>query len=246
MANNTKKATSKEKEAPVTATETVTAQEVTNVTDTQIAEKMAILDKKEQELDAKLAEFEKALASMATATAPLETAQVITSSVDYLEGEIHPNKKTSISSLTYGALHIKNTTNSDGMSFTDYGDVKKITYQQLNGFFNEHRAIFTNGYIYIHDYDMVKALNLESVYDNLFDKNVVDSIFKGDHNGKLELLEAGSEIQKHSFAHLMAKKVFENDFGDFNIVKKCSEITGINIDDLVKEMREHKEYGSES
>lgn len=245
MANNTKKATSKEKEVPVVATETVTTQEATDVTDSQIAEKMAVLDKKEQELNAKLAEIDKALASMATATAPVTTTQVATS-VDYLEGEIHPNKKTSISSLTYGALHIKNTTNSDGMSFADYGDVKKITYQQLNGFFNEHRAIFTNGYIYIHDYDMVKALNLESVYDNLFDKNVVDSIFKGDYNGKLELLASGSETQKHSFAHLMAKKVFENDFGDFNIVKKCSDITGIDIDALVKEMQEHKEYGSES
>ena len=68
--------------------------------------------------------------------------------------DINPNKKTKVTSLTYGYFSLY-APNRGFLKFPNYGSTHTITYAQLIDYVNACRTATENGNFYIHNQDMV-------------------------------------------------------------------------------------------
>lgn len=164
-----------------------------------------------------------------------QTGQINIAPVQDLD--INPNKKTKITSLTYGVLTLYCKTRGF-LKFNNYGQTHSISYAQLSDYMNTCREDAEDGKFYIHDQRMVEDLGLTEIYSKLISNDIVNNIVSGVNFDFKEIVQDATEFQKQSLSDLIAEKVYNNEYQDMNGVDILSKSTGIDIMEKVREMRE--------
>ena len=156
------------------------------------------------------------------------------------EEEIHPNKKTKLTSLCYGAVTLYHPTHGF-IKLKQYGDSVSISFSRLCDYMMTCGDCFKNGIVFIHDQKMVDSFDLTEQYQDLLSVNIVKDILQGNFNNYSDVLSSSSKSQKESFANLLAEKLSNGEFDDFNIVEGCSKALGIDIRKISNDIQKTKE-----
>lgn len=191
-------------------------------------------DKKIESLEAMVAQLTQQLLDLQRTP----TSNVMNMSVDT---DINPNKKTRITSLTYGYFSL-HAPNRGFLKFPNYGSYHTVSYAQLVDYVNACRTAAENGNFYIHNQDMVEDLGLTEAYDNILNDKIIDKVLYSDELEIGDILSNTTASQKQNICALVCNKVYNKEMTDMTRIDDISKALGVDILKKVAEMKETNEF----
>lgn len=226
---------------PSTTTNTTKEKKIQNETNTtkKTSQENAI----EAQTAKKIKEQEKEIQELKQMLSQLIKAQSSNKANEEVEKEIdiNPNKKTKITSLTYGLLTLY-APNRGFLRFDNYGSMHTITYAQLVDYVNSCRSSAESGRFYIHNQDMVIDLGLSEAYEKILSDKVFEQIFTSNVLDTYDILHNTTEEQKSAIAEIVSQKVFNKEITDIKKIDDISKAINVDILDKVKEMEETQNF----
>jgi len=171
---------------------------------------------------------------------------------DYVE--IKPTKNIHVTSLVYGICVLKN---EKGITFkiNDFGEARSIRFEDLESINNINKNIFKQGWIYIKDADVRKALYLEDDYKKIIDKNTIENFINLKEDKMSHIFETASNIQIETVIENITKGILSDDrkYYDRNklavvdkLIEKRYKGKVSKLDELAKEYQISSEtYGKQ-
>lgn len=158
-----------------------------------------------------------------------------------VELDINPNKKTKITSLTYGYFTLY-APNRGFLKFQNYGSSHTITYAQLVDYVNACRTSAENGNFYIHNQDMVQDLGLGEIYDNLLSDKIIDKLIFTNELDTNNILSNATDTQKQMICSLVCEKVYNKELDSMAKVEEISRAINVDIMTKLKEMKDSSTF----
>lgn len=158
-----------------------------------------------------------------------------------VELDINPNKKTKITSLTYGYFTLY-APNRGFLKFQNYGSSHTITYAQLVDYVNACRTSAENGNFYIHNQDMVQDLGLGEIYDNLLSDKIIDKLIFTNELDTNNILSNATDTQKQMICSLVCEKVYNKELDSMAKVEEISRAIDVDIMTKLKEMKDSSTF----
>ena len=93
-----------------------------------------------------------------------------------------------------------------------------------------------HGLAYICDKEVVESLGLADEYEKLFDKETMDRIVWLRTESDLELFLGMAESLQKSLAKRVAELINANERIDYNYIKVIKDKTGIDIEEIAKDL----------
>ena len=149
-------------------------------------------------------------------------------------------KKVKVVNLMQNPLNISTEPNGGGRtySFKNYGDSRLIKFDDLADIVASYPYTMEHGLAYICDREVVKELGLEDEYAKLFDKERMDKVVRLREESDLDLF-LGMDINlQESAAKRIAELINANERMDYNYLRTIKEQTGIDIEEIAKELKE--------
>ena len=204
-------------------------------TNTPISQKSEA--KKIEELEAQIAQLTQLMQKMnMQATSPVSDTEE--------DKDINPNKKTKVTSLTYGYFSLY-APNRGFLKFPNYGSTHTITYAQLIDYVNACRTATENGNFYIHNQDMVEDLGLAEIYEAILNDKVIDKILYSNDIEFSDILSNTTQAQKNSICALVCQKVYNKEMTDMSKIDEISKAIGVDILSKVNEMKDSSKFLSD-
>ena len=204
-------------------------------TNTPISQKSEA--KKIEELEAQIAQLTQLMQKMnMQATSPVSDTEE--------DKDINPNKKTKVTSLTYGYFSLY-APNRGFLKFPNYGSTHTITYAQLIDYVNACRTATENGSFYIHNQDMVEDLGLAEIYEAILNDKVIDKILYSNDIEFSDILSNTTQTQKDSICALVCQKVYNKEMTDMSKIDEISKAIGVDILSKVNEMKDSSKFLSD-
>lgn len=193
--------------------------------------------KKIEELEAQIAQLTQLMQKMnMQATSPVSDTEE--------DKDINPNKKTKVTSLTYGYFSLY-APNRGFLKFPNYGSTHTITYAQLIDYVNACRTATENGNFYIHNQDMVEDLGLAEIYEAILNDKVIDKILYSNDIELSDILSNTTQTQKNSICALVCQKVYNKEMTDMSKIDEISKAIGVDILSKVNEMKDSSKFLSD-
>ena len=125
-------------------------------------------------------------------------------------------------------------------SFSRFGEVKRILYNDLASIFENYRSFMEQGYFYILNQKVIRKHGLNDIYEKILTKEMIDNILTFDSKSAIKLYESASEAQREVIDGMLIKIVKDKDVSDvdFNIISQVSKIGGRDILTIAQEMKE--------
>lgn len=158
-----------------------------------------------------------------------------------VELDINPNKKTKVTSLTYGYFTLY-APNRGFLKFQNYGSSHTITYAQLVDYVNACRTSAENGNFYIHNQDMVQDLGLGEIYDNLLSDKIIDKLIFTNELDTNNILSNATDTQKQMICSLVCEKVYNKELDSMAKVEEISRAINVDIMTKLKEMKDSSTF----
>lgn len=197
---------------------------------------------KNQNSDAKrIAELEEMIAQLTKTMAKMQNPINLAEDYKTEDKDINPNKKTKITSLTYGYFSLY-APNRGFLKFPNYGTCHTVTYAQLVDYVNSCRTAAENGNFYIHNQDMVEDLGLSEIYENILNDKIIDKILFSNELEIKDILVNTTDAQKNSICALVCQKVYDKEMTDMGKIDDISKATGIDILKKVGEMKDTSNF----
>lgn len=156
-------------------------------------------------------------------------------------------KKVKVINLMHNPLNI--STEPDGMgraySFREYGESRLIKYDDLADIVASYPHTMESGCAYICDKDVVESLGLSEEYEKLFDKETMDKVMWLRTESDLELFLGMAESLQKSLAKKIAKLINANERIDYNYIKVIKDKTGIDIEEIAKDLSDFEKKPEE-
>lgn len=149
-------------------------------------------------------------------------------------------KKVKVVNLMQNPLNLSTEPNGMGRIFTfnKYGDSKLIKFDDLADIVASYPYTMEHGLAYICDKEVVEELGLADDYAKLFDKERMDKVVKLREESDLDLF-LGMDINlQESAARRIAELINANERMDYNYLRTIKEKTGIDIEEIAKELKE--------
>ena len=189
----------------------------------------------------RIAELEAMIAQLTLAMNQLQKTTPVAKEAISEDKDINPNKKTKITSLTYGYFSLY-APNRGFLKFPNYGSTHTITYAQLVDYVNACRTATENGNFYIHNQDMVEDLGLTEVYETLLSDKLIDKILYSDELEVRDILANTTETQRNSICALVCQKVYDKEISNMARIDEISKSIGVDILKKVNEMKDTSEF----
>ena len=149
-------------------------------------------------------------------------------------------KKIKVVNLMHNALNL--STEPDGMgrvfTFNEYGDSRLIKYDDLADIVAAYPNTMEGGLAYICDKEVVESLGLTEEYEKLFDKATMDKVVKLREESDLELFLGMNRNLQESTARKIAERLNANERVDYNYINIIKEKTGIDIEEIAKNLKD--------
>ena len=149
-------------------------------------------------------------------------------------------KKVKVVNLMQNPLNLSTEPNGMGRIFTfnKYGDSKLIKFDDLADIVASYPYTMEHGLAYICDKEVVEELGLADDYAKLFDKERMDKVVKLREESDLDLF-LGMDINlQESAARRIAELINANERMDYNYLREIKEKTGIDIEEIAKELKD--------
>ena len=149
-------------------------------------------------------------------------------------------KKVKVVNLMQNPLNLSTEPNGMGRIFTfnKYGDSKLIKFDDLADIVASYPYTMEHGLAYICDKEVVEELGLADDYAKLFDKERMDKVVKLREESDLDLF-LGMDINlQESAARRIAELINANERMDYNYLRTIKEKTGIDIEEIAKELKD--------
>lgn len=210
-------------------------------TNSNTEEKLTSEKSKENKTD-KITELEAIIAKLSKTIEDMQNNNIV-NVVDNIaeDKDISPNKKTKITSLTYGYFSLY-APNRGFLKFPNYGSTHTVTYSQLIDYVNNCRTSAENGNFYIHNQDMVEDLGLSESYSTILSDKIIDKILFSDELENQDILRHTTDTQKNSICSLVCQKVFDKQITDMGKIDEISKAIGVDIFKKVNEMKDTKDF----
>ena len=150
------------------------------------------------------------------------------------------SKKVKVVNLMQNTLNISTEPNGTGRVFTfnKYGDSRLIKFDDLADIVASYPYTMEHGLAYICDNEVVEELGLADDYAKLFDKERMDKVVKLKEESDLDLF-LGMDINlQESAARRIAERINANERMDYNYLREIKEKTGIDIEEIAKELKD--------
>ena len=214
-----------------------TTEEVKAVKNTKSEDTSADLIK---QLMAQLEEQNKAMAEM-KAQLDAQKTQPQTITVQQTESRLGAKRIPCINLLRC-ELNISTKDGGKGRlyNFEKYGDVRHIPFDSLAECLATYPRTFENGYIYIADEEAVRALYLDSFYDEFPNAEALKDIVKMNEEIHFTLFKGLGKKMKETYAREIAERIVNHENVDYNLVVKIKDECGIDIQKIVDEINDSK------
>lgn len=150
------------------------------------------------------------------------------------------SKKVKVVNLMQNELNISTEPNGMGRIFTfnKYGDSRLIKFDDLADIVAAYPYTMEHGLAYICDKEVVAELGLTDEYAKLFDKERMDKVVWLREESDLDLF-LGMDINlQESAAKRIAELINANERMDYNYLRTIKEKTGIDIEEIAKELKD--------
>lgn len=194
-----------------------------------------IQDELIKQLMAQIEEQNKKMAEMQSQINNQPQTTIIQQSNNGLSG-----KKVKVVNLMHNPLNISTEPNGMGRVYTfrDYGDSRLIKFDDLADIVAAYPYTMEHGLAYICDKEVVEELGLSDEYAKLFDKERMDKVVWLREESDLDLF-LGMDINlQESAAKRIAELINANERMDYNYLRTIKEKTGIDIEEIAKELKE--------
>lgn len=132
-------------------------------------------------------------------------------------------------------------------SFSRFGEVKRILYNDLASIFENYRSFMEQGYFYILNPKVIRKHGLDDVYEKILSKEMIDKILSFDPKSAVKLYEHASEAQREIIDGMLVKKIKDGETSeiDFNVIAQISKIGGTDIAKVAQESKELDEISKQ-
>ena len=208
---------------------------------TNSTEKKTTAPKSQNSDSKRIAELEEMIKQLTQTMAQMQSSGAIVNNYSTEDKDINPNKKTRITSLTYGYFSLY-APNRGFLKFPNYGSYHTVTYAQLADYVNSCRTAAENGNFYIHNQDMVEDLGLSEIYETILNDKIIDKILFSNELEIKDILSNTTDVQKNSVCSLVCQKVYDKEITDMGRIDEISKAIGIDILKKVGEMKDTSEF----
>ena len=151
-------------------------------------------------------------------------------------------KKIKCINLMHSVVNI--STEPDGLgrvyTFEKYGDYKMIKFDDLSDIVSSYPYTMENGLIYISDREAVEELGLSEEYDKLYTKERMDRVVYLREQSDVDIFLGMEKNMQESTAMEIAKLMNLNERMDYNYLREIKEKTGIDIEQIAKDLKENE------
>lgn len=141
------------------------------------------------------------------------------------------DREVSFVSLTPGMLNLSTEGNGQGQvySFDHFGQIHFIPYSEAKMILKNQPHFARAGYFYIDDEELIKNSQLTVAYKTIIDQATFEELFTTSPSAFSKIFKGIPEAQRESFADMLAKKLYDGEKIDMNIVQEVNTITRRNI-----------------
>ena len=194
---------------------------------------------KETEIDykAKYEELEKKFNSfmelMEKQTAEAQKTQVVS-----VENKYH--KRVLVTNISDWGVTLKTSSDGNATQFRldRFGSTLPISYEDLNKCINTDMRLFTEGYVYINDREVIEDNYLESYYEKFLDSKKISNILTFSDKELTDMISDTTPTIQQTICAQIARKILQNETVDMNkahiIGKACTP--PIDIFELSKKL----------
>ena len=194
---------------------------------------------KETEIDykAKYEELEKKFNSfmelMEKQTAEVQKTQVVS-----VENKYH--KRVLVTNISDWGVTLKTSSDGNATQFRldRFGSTLPISYEDLNKCINTDMRLFTEGYVYINDREVIEDNYLESYYEKFLDSKKISNILTFSDKELTDMISDTTPTIQQTICAQIARKILQNETVDMNkahiIGKACTP--PIDIFELSKKL----------
>ncbi len=191
-------------------------------------------------------ELEKKVADLSSALEQLLKQQVQTKTISNKAEQIQPNEFIKVMSLLGNRLNLSTQPHGRGktFSFDRFGEVKNILYSDLIEINNNQKNFLEAGYYYILDDRVIDAEALNDVYEKILDKKQIETILSS-KEGSIAMFQKANPKQQSVIIGFITEKILNGESVDFNIVNEIKRVSGIDINEKVRNTQEIRKSSEE-
>lgn len=123
-------------------------------------------------------------------------------------------------------------------SFDKYGDIRLIKFDDLADIVANYPNTIEKGLMLIANKEAVAELGLEEDYGDIVTKDAMDELVYLRRESDVDLFICMSQELQKSTATRIAELLNANEAMDFNYLRKIKDVTGFDIEDIAKELKE--------
>lgn len=145
-----------------------------------------------------------------------------------------------VMSLFSGKLNLSTEKLGRGrsFSFSTFGEVKRILYNDLASIFENYRSFMEQGYFYILNERVIRKHGLDDIYDKILNKEMMLKVINCDAKSAVKLYESAPKAQRDIIdGMIVAALRDDNPNMDLNIVAKLSKLADKDLIKLAEESK---------
>lgn len=195
-----------------------------------------IIDTEKEELKAQNEQMAKMLKQMQAQLSKMQNTQVVVAQADKgLSG-----KKIKCINLMNNPLNVSTEPNGMGrvFSFNKYGETRLIKFDELADIVSSYPNTVEKGLLFIANKEAVEELGLSEEYEKMYTKDIIDELVYLRRENDADLFIGMVKELQESTSVKIAELLNQNETMDFNYLRKIKDETGIDIEQIAKDLKE--------
>jgi hypothetical protein len=146
--------------------------------------------------------------------------------------ELEPTTMVRCMNNTVGGLTYRSIYGGKGFRVEGYGKQIRLQLQDLEGLYNEQPTIIMDGWLYVLDQDVVEALYLDDLYENLVSPTDVDRFINLPEDEIREKLENAPNGMKTTMFKVIQERIKKGDqeFNQVSRIRFFEDVLGAKFD----------------
>lgn len=168
-----------------------------------------------------------------------ENARLRTGSPDNFN--ISLDEYIEVMSLFPGKLNLSTEKLGRGKTFqfSEFGEIKRILYNDLASIFEGYRTFMEQGLFYVLNERVIRKHGLNDIYEKILTKDMMLKVINCDAKNAVKLYENATKSQREVLDNMIITEIKnENPNMDFNIITKISKLADKDLTKLAEEAKE--------
>jgi hypothetical protein len=210
---------------------------VENIVETKETDISKVLEEKDKELSA----MKDMMLQMQAQMQQMMSAQLNAQPQATIQQDEYMNiyKSIPVMSLFDGQLNLSTQPHGQGKpyTFTKYGEVRNIVYNDLRDIIGAHFEFAKKGLFYVMDTKIVSENGLSDYYETILTKEQIDGLIDTDKENILNLFTSASNSQKEVIVDLIVGKMARGIEFDLNKVDVISTTANMDLKTMAKDLK---------